>query len=67
MAVSVSERGHIIRGACKGRLGNQGRGKLGEPRGATAWTLHINNNSKNPSKQSLVIQIHQNINTIIKQ
>ena len=48
MAVSVSERGHIWE-TCKGRLGKPwAQARLGEPRGATPWSLDMNNNSKNP-------------------
>ena len=32
--------------------------RLGEPRGAPPWTLYINKNSKNPSKQSFVREFH---------
>ena len=66
MAVSVSERGHIIWGTCKGRPGEPGKqGTVGvsygegSPRGTIVWSLHINDTSKNPSKQSLVRESDQ--------
>ena len=48
-------------GTCKGRLGEPD-GELslsrpGEPGGTAFWSLHINLNSKNPSKQSLVREL----------
>ena len=54
MAVSVSERGHIVWGTCKGRLGKPGKKGTRGTRGATPWALYINNNSKNPYEQSSV-------------
>ena len=47
---------------CKGTL-EEPAGELslvvtGEPRGATIWSLHIKNNSKNPAKQKLVREIN---------
>ena len=48
MAVSISERRHIILGTCKGRLVNQGKREQGKPRGTAFWTVHLNNKSKNP-------------------
>ena len=40
-----------------GGWGNQGKRRLAEPGGATAWTLFINDNSKNPYVQSSVREI----------
>ena len=49
MAVSISEKGNL-----QGEAGGTGKKGTGAPKGATGWTLDINDNSQNPSKQSLV-------------
>ena len=61
MDVSVSERRLIIWGTCKGRLGGPGKKRIGGTTGVAHWTLHKKNNSKNPSKQSLVRELYKHI------
>ena len=54
MANAVSERGRIIWGTCKGRLGEPGKNGSGGTKGGHNMELHNNNNSKNPYEQSSV-------------
>ena len=58
LQVSRYGRFRFGKGSCMGNLQGEAGGSRGtepgEPRGAAVWSLHINKNSKNPSKQSLV-------------
>ena len=46
-------KGVILHGElARAGWGDQVKRELGEPKGATAWTLHINKNSKNPFEPS---------------
>ena len=47
-------KGVIYGKLARGGWGNQGKRGLWEPSGTAIWSLHINNNSKSPSKQSFV-------------
>ena len=48
-------------GILRGEAGGTRETEPGGPRGAVFWSLHIDKNSKNPSKQSLVREIEQTI------
>ena len=47
-------KGSYYMGNLQGKAGGTRETEPGEPRGAAFWSLHIHNNSKNPSKQCLV-------------